>query len=237
MPGLPAAAQPRAHRAALLKEVGELPARRLDSPGARAGESLPAPQLVKFWSERGPRTARRPVLCRSTRKTPRGASPQAARAQGAFALPTAAQLGQRAPGQGGGSARCAAPKGSACRLPGLGTGTEPASPARMPGTVSREPSRAFPKDARHQPVRPRHSAALLSPQSPRTRPREPHQAQTAPRNLAGRSPAAPTPVSRASSPPRRALAAAHRPPRVHGESGANHEKMPSRGASLHPPCH
>lgn len=45
-----AAAAPSAHCPTLLKEVGELPARRND-PAAGTRESLPAPQLGKFWNK------------------------------------------------------------------------------------------------------------------------------------------------------------------------------------------
>lgn len=79
-PGSPTAVQPGARRAALLKEVGELPALLQDVVGA--GDSLPAPQLVKFGVR--PQTFKQETHAFLEHKTPSAPRP--------CQLPTAAEI-------------------------------------------------------------------------------------------------------------------------------------------------
>ena len=205
-----------------------------------AGEYLPAPQLVSGVSKD-------PGQTRDLRFAGAQGKHRATPAPGCShkVLLTAAHLVQRAPSRRGGSAGSAAPNVNAGRLPGLGHKVSNPTVEGTKGRTSESRSDArdlllqarsgFSKGRAAQPVRPRHSTPPLSPQVPpnssREAPTKPRRRPETPRALASH------PDSRLSNPPRRVLAAPHRPPRVHGESEANHQKMPSRGASLHPPCH
>lgn len=92
----------------------------------------------------------------------------------------------------------------------------------------------FSKGRAAQPMRPRHSTPLhsflqVSPNSSWEAPQSTGGVPETPRALASH------PHLRLSDSPYRVLPARYRS-RVHGKSEANHEKMPSRGASLHTPA-
>ena len=102
------------------------------------------------------------------------------------------------------------------------------SPGWTPGTFLSKPARVSPKHARYSPRAP--DTPLLSTGPPKLFPRSPanhRRRPETPRALASH------PHLRLLNPPQSVLPAPHRAPSIHRESEANHEKMPSRGASLH----